>query len=320
MALLAAGAALLLGCAAQSAPGTSSDTSRLSLSVAPSRAAVASPQQTARADVAARLGAFVAPPGARRLAGAPAGSAGLFPALTVGGKVVAAVGWWTYPGTQQQAADWLTSHVPRGTVGTGSSGRGRKGAAGGVAQVDSVFYGQRATALLSQRRLEIDLATFHGSTLLRIDAVDTWRPAHPAAAVIPSGVTRIVVTADPASSSAAAGVPGPANSAATSGSWTQVTVTDPGPVAKVVALVNALPTPVWGIPCLGGASGGIVVGFYRDSGGATATTPVAVAVDSAAGCGSTELSVRGGPQKVALVGSEQEILAALKLTLPSQVQ
>ena len=310
MALLAAGVALLLGCAAQSGPVSSSASTPISLSVSPSRVAVASPEQTARADVAARLKAFVVLPGARRLASAPAGSAGLFPALGVGGRNVAAVGWWTYPGTEQHAADWFVKHVPPGSFGPGWAGTGSR--------VDSVFYGQRATALLPQRRLEISLATYQGRTLIRIDALDTWRPAHPAAAMVPAGVTRIVLTAHPGSGGPGAAVPGTGGSPASSAKWTQVTVTDPGQVAKVVALVNALPTPVWGIPCPGGPGGGLVVDFYRGGGGANATSPVAVAVDSMSGCGSTVLSVRGGPQKVALVGSAQEILNAVKLTFPSR--
>jgi hypothetical protein len=37
------------------------------------------------------------------------------------------------------------------------------------------------------------------------------------------------------------------------------------------------------------------------------------------GCGGTELSVRGGPQNVALADSGQQILDLLKVSFPRQV-
>jgi hypothetical protein len=311
MALIAAGAALLAGCAAQNGPASSSVAPPIPIKVSPSRPAATSPQQTARADVFARLKAFVAPPGARWLASAPAGSADLFTAPTAGSNNVAATGWWAYPGTPKQAVAWFLSHVPRGSVDVGS-GSGGNGSAGGGVQVNWVFYDQATIGLLQSRQLEIQVAVHGGRTLLQVDALDTWRPARPVSAVVPSGVTRIVLIAHPGS-----GVPRPATSGASSAPWTQVTVTDPGQVAGVVALVNALPTALVGsFACPVDVGAELIVDFYRGSGGADAVSPVAVAVDRMGGCGGTVLSVRGGPQNVALASSGQATLNVVKLTFP----
>ena len=292
MALIAAGAALLAGCAALNGPASTP----ISISVSPARTPDVPPQQTAEADVSARLLAFVAPPGALRLGSAPAAAAELIEVPPGGGNDVAATGWWTYPGTRQQAVAWLTAHAPRGGNGmvTGSSGSLRGGT-----QVDEVDYTMAGTALLQQRGLDVRLAAQGGGTLLRVDAVDTWRPAHPASAVIPSGVTRLVLMADPGPT------PGGRPTAPLA------TVTGPGPVAKVVALVNALPTaPVGKFSCPADFGAVLTVDFYRGSG----TSPVAVAVDRMTGCGGTLLSVHGGPQNVALESSGQQILDLLKVT------
>ena len=303
MALLAAGVALIAGCAAQLGPASSSDSASTTISITASsaRSSGASPQQIARADASAALRAFVAPPGARRLVGAPAGSAGLFSPLPSGGNDVVTTGWWTYPGTQDQAVAWFMSHVPAGTALTGT---------GSFGSAPFLSFGRSATALLQLRELEIQVAAHDGSTLLRVDGHDTWRPAHPAAAVIPSGVTRIVLTATPGLN------PGGHASAVRP----LATVTDPGQVAKVVALVNALPTAAVGVyNCPADFGSDLTVDFYRGSGGVNDTSPAAVLVDRMTGCGSTELSVRGGPQNVALADSGQQILDVLKVSFPRQM-
>ena len=302
MALLAAGVALIAGCAAQLGPASSSDSASTTISItaSPARAAGASPQQTARADASAALRAFVAPPGARRLAGAPAGSAVPFSLLSSSGNDVITTGWWTYPGTQDQAIAWFMSHTPPGTTRTGT---------GAIDSVPFLSFGRSSTALLQVRELEIQVAAYDGSTLLRVDGHDIWRPAHPAAAVIPSGVTRIVLTATPGSNP----------SKALPAKRTLATVTDPSLVAKAVALINELPTaPVGKINCPAYFGAGLVIDFYQGGVGANATSPAAVVVDRMSGCAGTLLSVRGGPKQVALEDSGQQILDLLKVSLPRQ--
>jgi hypothetical protein len=205
------------------------------------------------------------------------------------------------PGTRDQAVAWFTSHVPPGTTRTGS---------GAIDSVPFFSFGRPSTALLQLRELEIQVAAHDGSTLLRVDGHDIWRPAHPAAAVIPSGVTRIVLTATPGLN------PGGHASAVRP----LATVTDPGQVAKVVALVNALPTAAVGVyNCPADFGSDLTVDFYRGSGGVNDTSPAAVVVDRMTGCGSTELSLRGGPQNVALADSGQQILDVLKVSFPRQM-
>ncbi|TDT98755.1 hypothetical protein EDD99_6986 [Streptomyces sp. 846.5] len=308
MAFLVAGVALLAGCATQLGPASSESASTvISITASPPRAGGASPQQIARADVAARLRTFVAPSGARRLASAPAGAAELIPVPPTGSNDVVATGWWSYPGTQQQAVAWLMAHAPSGNNGTIT---GTSGSLLGGPQVDEVGFGEAGTALLQQRELDVRLAVHGASTLLRVDAVDTWRPAHPAAAVIPSGVTRIVLTATSGLN--------PGGHASTVRPL--AAVTDAGQVAKVVALVNALPTaPVGVFNCPADFGSELTVDFYRGSGGGNDASPAAVVVDRMTGCGGTELSVRGGPQNVALADSGQQILDLLKVSFPRQV-
>ncbi|MFC1440941.1 hypothetical protein ABUW04_22015 [Streptacidiphilus sp. N1-10] len=302
-ALLAAGAALLAGCASQSGPGaaSASPSTRPATSVGPSRPATLSPQQTARADVSAMAKAFVAPPGARRLAGAPTGSANLLPPFSFGDKNdVVTTGWWSYSGTLDQAVGWFMSHVPPGTTRTGT---------GTMNSIPFVTFGRPATALLQSRELDVQVAVHDGSTLLRVDAQDTWRPAHPAAAVIPAEVTRLVVIASPGSNP----------SKALPGQRTLATVTDPTLVAKTVALVNALPTaPVGVFNCPNDDGAELTLDFYQGHGDTDGTSPAAVVVDRMGGCGGTLLSVRGGPQGVALADSSQQILSLLKLTFPGR--
>jgi hypothetical protein len=302
MALLAAGAALIAGCAAQlgsASPDSASTT--ISITASPARSSGESPQQIARADVSAALRAFVAPPGARRLAGAPAGSAGLFSLPPSGGNDMVTTEWWTYPGTQDQALAWFMSHTPPGTTRTGT---------GAMDSVPFLSFGRSATALLQLRELGIQVAVHDGSTLLRVDGHDTWRPARPAAAVIPGGVTRLVLTTTPGLNAG-----GPASVARP-----LAAVTDPGQVAKVVALVNALPTaPVGVFNCPNDSGAQLVIDFYRGSSSGNDRSPAAVVVDRMGGCGGTELSVRGGPQNVALADSGQQILDLLKVSFPRQV-
>lgn len=250
--------------------------------------------------MSAALRAFVAPPGARRLAGAPAGSADLLPPLPSGANEVVTTEWWTYSGTQDQALAWFMTHTLPGTTRTGT---------GTSDSVPFLTFGRSATALLQLRELGIQVAAHDGSTVLRVDAHDTWRPAHPAAARIPAGVTRIVITAGPGSN--------PTKALPTK--RTLATVTDPSLVAKTVDLVNGLPTaPVGVFNCPADFGRELVIDFYQGGVGADATSPVAEAVDRMGGCGGTVLSVRGGPQRVALEGSGPATLSLLKLTFPGQ--
>lgn len=133
----------------------------------------------------------------------------------------------------------------------------------------------------------------------------------PAAAVIPSGVTRIVVLAAKGFYSGG----GPVTTR------TLATVTDPTLVAETVALVNALPGPSTEVAyCMAAPGIELVVDFYQGSGGANATSPAAEVVDRLGGdiCGGTLLSVRGGPQQVPLADSLGRTLALLKLTFPGR--
>src|SRR5215475_1288272 len=85
-----------------------------SRSSSPPAKAAATPRQRAEADAAAILRAFVPPPGARRLAKAPALPDGLvgYPG-SVSTAEVEDVSWWRAPGTPDAVLAWETSHLSR---------------------------------------------------------------------------------------------------------------------------------------------------------------------------------------------------------------
>lgn len=262
----------------------------------------ADPKAAAEAEAIALLAAFRAPGGAVRLPRAPARAPS-----SLGGPfseprsadLLVRTAWWSYPGTPQQAADWIGRHAP--TSSTAASG----GSAGGPGeQVWFQGFDRAPTALLSRRTLEVQAVAFGGGTLLRVDAVVLWLPQRSANTRIPSGVTRLTVLALPgpgAVTRTPAG-PAPARSA---------TVTDQGLLRQVAALVDALPSAPKGVfSCPADTGATLRLEFY------TGGSSPAVVVDSRnSGCLRADLSVRGGPQHIGLStagGFNQQVLTLLQ--------
>jgi hypothetical protein len=128
-------------------------------------------------------------------------------------------GWWTVSTSPDAAAAWLSAHVPHGAT---------LGATGNGSAYRIVEYDEPSTPVLVTRAIECAIAALPGDrSVIRVDAVEIYRPAKPAAEVVP--VTRLLNVGV---------VPG----AGTTIHASSRTVTDRSTIAKVAAIINALPT------------------------------------------------------------------------------
>lgn len=95
------------------------------------------------------------------------------------------------------------------------------------------------------------------------------------------------------------------------------TVTDPGQLHRITALLNALPARRPGVyNCPADFGGALVLDFYVGAD----PKPVATAVDERTGCRTVQLTVRGVPGSAVLVdgGFQDELLALLHVPAPSR--
>lgn len=247
----------LAGCAvAQSSPapaGPVATTAHSAATTAHSTAATArSPRQRAEADAAAILAAFVVPPGARKLAGAPPGQANELKHITgssASPNWIDRPGFWQVKGDPQQVLAWTASHVGRPHTDSGLitnlpvSGRPET-----VWERDYVL--PPVPAVEDTRELTVEVADAgHGQTAIRVDAQVTWLPARTASEKVPAGATAVALSVVPDGNSNRKPPP-------------PETVTSPAAVRRVTAMVNALPVfPPGPRECFPGGNAALVLTF-----------------------------------------------------------
>jgi hypothetical protein len=241
--ILAACVALAMaGCGATHATMTSG-AGAASRSASPPGKAAVTPRQRAEADAAAILRAFVPPPGARRLAKAPALDDGLagWPG-SVSTAQAEDVSWWRAPGTPDAVLAWEKSHLPRrfSLASYGSASR-----YGVELSSDFDFKLPALPGVLNSRYLIVDaIVTGSGQTAIRVYAQVNYQPPRPPAERVPSAARTVTITA------LASPVPGAMWPAA------PVTITGATAVRRIVALVDSLPLSTIGtVPCPSGGAG-----------------------------------------------------------------
>lgn len=250
------------------------------------------PKQRAAADAASILAAFVPPPGARRLPGAPGSAARLTsPVMPGTNDTVDDVSWWRVSEQPRPMLSWEAAHLPRRF----SSARPEEVCGPGTSQAWSQKFSlPDVGSVLTDRELEVSAATTGGGQIvIRVDAVSAWLPPRK---YVPS--TAGVVTIAPVQSSDASGKR-PAT----------VTVTDPVKTRQIVSIVNGLsvfPPGVYSCPAFTGQ--GIRLTFRASAGGPA----VAVAVASTGGCETVSLTV-GGESQPSLGGAGSLVTRTLAI-------
>jgi hypothetical protein len=284
------GTTALAGCAAIAATGALAGCGTVHTAEGPSAGVVnashpapssqaRTPRQRAEADAESILKAFVAPPGATALRGAPS-----LPAGTLNGPASRAltpdlvddVSWWRVPGQPDAVLAWEKTHLPRrfSLFGWGSGYHG-------AGTMWDEFSLPGVPGVLSQRELQVQaVSDGDGQTVIRVDAQDAWLPAKPASERVPAGVTAVTITA--VAGMAASGKP-PA----------PVTVTDPSKVARIVSLVDGLPVVPPGTYGCGAMTGRELRLTFRSGAHGAA---LAVATANVGGCPDVRLTIDGKPQ------------------------
>src|SRR5215475_8476615 len=213
-----------------------------SRSSSPPAKAAATPRQRAEADAAAILQAFVPPPGARRLAKAPAlgddllGYPGSFSTAEA-----EAVSWWRAPGTPDTVLAWEKSHLPRRFSFLGDS----SGSGGGMLPDSfSMFKLPAVPGVLNTRYLVVYvLGTGGGQTAIRAYAQVNYQPPRPPGERVPSAARAVTITALASPMTGTGRPPAP------------VTITGATAVRRIIALVDSLPlSTVGNVPCPGGGA------------------------------------------------------------------
>ncbi len=220
-----AGLVLLAGCTRTSGSAPAAHTAPPS---AP--ASTAQNKVAAEADAGRMMAAFPAPPGAVQLARQPAGAeemARLEYAL-VTPDLVTRTEWWRVDGTAPWVALlWVNSHAPAGTTTQDM------GTATDVHTVTTSGIDWPDTGQLVGRQLLVSVEQAGHDTLIRARAEVAYLPVRPPDSLIPPTATAVSIKMTPWGMLPGNQPPhhyGPAE------------VTDPARAAKVVALVNALPT------------------------------------------------------------------------------
>ncbi|HEX3958784.1 MAG TPA: hypothetical protein VHZ03_19515 [Trebonia sp.] len=197
----------------------------------PAAATAQSPRQRAEADAAAILAAFVVPPGARKLPGAPPGQANQLKDIagsSASPNWIDKAGFWQVKGDPQQVLAWTDGHV------------GRSHTDGGV--ITNLPVPERpetvwerdyvlppVPAVEDTRELTVEVADAgNGQTAIRVDAQVTWLPARQASETVPATATAVTLSVIP-DPNLNRKPPQP------------VTITSPTAVRRITALVNSLP-------------------------------------------------------------------------------
>ena len=242
--------------------------------------------------------AFIAPPGASRLAGPPAGTWRDVPALPDGGIAGTAPlasslaghwvmdnSWWRVPGQPQAVIGWFKAHKLAGLLLNGNGGL----AASPADKPENVyrvwtdsFSRFSGPAVLDNQQLVVqEMRNGLGQTVLLASAQVSWIPPKPSIETVP-GLARVVTITAVALNGGQHGQP--VNSA-------PVTVTDPARVARIAAAVNGLYRYAGGMcaPLVG--ANGIRLQFRASPGGPALAT--VVATDT--GCPQVSFVISGQP-------------------------
>jgi hypothetical protein len=197
----------------------------------PAAATTQSPQQRAEADAAAILAAFVVPPGARKLPGAPPGQANQLRNI-VGSSAspnwVDKAGFWQVKGDPQQVLAWTASHVGRSHTSLGPiTNLPTPGRPETVWERDYVL--PPVPGVEDTRMLTVEVADAgNGQTAIRVDAQVTWLPAREASEMVPAAATAVTLSVIP-DGNLNRKPPQPE------------TITSPAAVRRITAMVNSLP-------------------------------------------------------------------------------
>jgi hypothetical protein len=239
-------------------------------------AANETPKQRAEKDAAAILASFAVPPGGHRLAAAPSLPGGVLksPISFLGATwEVHLTAFWEAPGSPQAVLAWEQAHLSRRfTLGDADFGppawdRGFELAPEGV---------------LVSRELDVEVASAGGGqTGIRLDAWVAWQPPRPASSLIPATAGTVTIAELSAGPPAARRLPAP------------VTITNPGAVRKLAALINGLPlstTPA-DVPCPLSMNPFLSLTFRARPGG-----PALATAQTGQQCYSVALTVRGDQQ------------------------
>jgi hypothetical protein len=231
------------------------------------------PKQRAEADAAAILTSFVVPPGGRRLARPPKLPGDLLASpesILVSTSAVDKVTFWEAPGQPQAVLAWEQARLlPRFTLGDADFGppawdRGFELAPVGV---------------LVSRELDVEVASAGGGqTGIRLDAWVAWQPPRPAGGLIPPTARTVTIAELNPGRPAAKRLPAP------------VTITDPGTVRQLAALIDGLPlstTPA-DVPCPLSPNPFLSLTFRARPGG-----PALAVAQTGQQCYSVALTVRG---------------------------
>jgi hypothetical protein len=196
---LLAPALALAGCAVTHSPETAASHTAAA-AARPSATTALSPEQQAEADAAAILAAFVAPPGARKLAGPPTGQASQMKGITGSSgspNWIDKTAFWQVKGDPQQVLAWTASHVGRSHIDGGLitslpvSGRPET-----VWERD--YRLPPVPAVEDTRELTVEVADAgDGQAAIRVDAQVTWLPARTANEMVPAAATAVELSVIP---------------------------------------------------------------------------------------------------------------------------
>lgn len=242
-------------------------------------------EQRAEQDAAAILAAFPAPPGALRLASAPAVSGGVLTAPQQTLQTLATpdhvdkAGWWQVAGDPQQVLSWVDKHVPGRFTRDGRpatpGGNGLGATRADVYQLPAV------PGVLDSRQLIVEVTSAGGGkTDIRADAQVTWLRERPPSETIPAGTALVTFTLHP-DMNVHRKPPQP------------VTVTSQAEIRQLAALINGLPAfpaGMYSCPTDGGAS--LVLTFRAGKAGPV----LAVATIDLEGCEGVGLVIGGRQQ------------------------
>jgi hypothetical protein len=228
---LIAAALALAGCAAGHSPAPATAGSPAAASASPAAATAQPPRQRAEADAAAILAAFVVPPGARKLPGAPTGQASelrYIDGSSASPNWIDKTGFWQVKGDPRQVLAWTASHVGRShTYFAPVTNLPTPGHPETAWENNYVL--PPVPAVEDTRQLTVETADAgHGQTAIRVDAQVTWLPARTASEMVPAAATAVTLTVIP-DGNLHSKPPRPR------------TVTSAAAVGRVTALVNALP-------------------------------------------------------------------------------
>jgi hypothetical protein len=239
-----------------------------------------SPMQIADADAASMLAAFRPPPGAEPSGQISVPALSAAPAGTTSPDAVTRTAWWRVPGGMDAALSWVEAHASAGfTLG----GSGSSSSPGGVLLRFDVFDLPLVPNVLTERSLFVSVAgDGAGSTAMRVDSQVSWLPTKSPAERIPAAAKVVTITPIPGISL------GVGKTAAAHDR--PVTIADPATVAKIAAVIDALPLMPRGIfSCPLSTGQGLLLTFRAVKGG----PELAVVTGELTGCGTVTMVVDG---------------------------